>query len=723
MSAAGGHKQEREEIKEPATPLATKRADAKRAPFESEVGDEKPALTPTIEQKMTVLQLVRIITALGFAFLGSQTGAGKTWVILPLLAKALFTKDLIDGVVIVCPANVTIEWEKVLRYWNMPFFSVVSWTSLTSKKKPFIVTKKTLKRISDDPVTGEARYKTLTTLYRNKTWVDTVRARNVLVIADEAHKVKNSGTLTSRAMKKILFALNRNEAREGFKKMYTVLATATLADKMQHLATYADVLHMGRGFSVESEKGFKHAMRCIAGALSLPLLQNKNIVGETLEKQRALLYKLCAQGRSWTSDTEVGRTEAGKNRRDAVAEAMLKILLPRAMAVTDVAPLPAHVFNLFLGMDGKANYPSLVQYIGKLVGRMQNTGDPVTREQLRNLLQKALTSLQEAKADVLVGRVKDLLKKAPRKKVVIFASSLKASSYMRGALSEAGYITAQIVGDVPMAERDEIITSFQRDEDDSVQVIICNPTVSTGFSLHARDGVTKRQRVVFLLASYHTIDLLQSIGRVSRIGMDTSKDMIPHVHVVYGIALAALDKKMPVKTIVSEFTLLQAMQRKCELLALLHDRYELGYNSSEMVRRAPPLVHAGDDELCDHGASMVPKELRVPCLHAFMKTDVAARKATPQVYAKLFSEEMSEKLMGTYVDKPRRRLRRVPRRNVRAPGASPDTRRTPAKKRGRNDDVVNRVAAATNARHAGSQHCSAPAGPQKRRRFYLAGKK
>ena len=136
-------------------------------------------------QKDHVLQLANVIRKKFIALDGSDTGTGKTYAAIAV-AKELGLRPLI-----VCPKVMIPIWKAVCKLFGVKWFDVVNYETLRNGKtydpkgtgKRVKTTYLKVKEITKD-ITPEEAYK----------WK---LPENILVIFDEVHKCRESGTYNS----------------------------------------------------------------------------------------------------------------------------------------------------------------------------------------------------------------------------------------------------------------------------------------------------------------------------------------------------------------------------------------------------------------------------------------------------------------------------------------------------------------------------------------------
>jgi len=100
-------------------------------------------------------------------------------------------------------------------------------------------------------------------------------------------------------------------------------------------------------------------------------------------------------------------------------------------------------------------------------------------------------------------------------KAIIWTIFIQNADELKKTLEQSGITTRLLIGRVPQAEREEIVESFNNPENKEFQVVIANPfSVSESISLHK--GC---HNAIYLERDYNAANFLQSKDRIHRVGL------------------------------------------------------------------------------------------------------------------------------------------------------------------------------------------------------------
>jgi hypothetical protein len=138
-------------------------------------------------------------------------------------------------------------------------------------------------------------------------------------------------------------------------------------------------------------------------------------------------------------------------------------------------------------------------------------------DELTNIKQgsNALTELLEARQRVELVKIPLLAELALEaieegKAPVIFVSFRETLFKLQELLNSMSIRTGRVVG---QEDTDDDVLAF---EEDKLDAMVCTSASGFGINLHGREG--RRPRTSFLCPSYNAVDMVQSLGRIRRLG-------------------------------------------------------------------------------------------------------------------------------------------------------------------------------------------------------------
>ena len=369
----------------------------------------------------------------------SDTGTGKTYTALAVMQELEYS-----GVLVICPKNIIHSWDKVMDYFNIGAGFAVNYEAIKLNKTPFL----TITNIDGDK--------------RNKS-IKWTLPKNVLVIFDEAHKVKSYKSMNS----KILIAL-KEQAQNPI-----LLLSATLASNPVEMYAVGTVTNMFSGTS----DYFKWLGRnqCY-----------KNFYGWTWDNKN-----------SQSMNHIHNQIFPKYGSRMKISE--LGDLFPETLIITDT-----------YDMKESDKIRVLYEQMQKELAELRQA----KAEDKAHILTKILRQRQEIellKIPTLVEMIQDAVDEG--NSVAVFANFSQSMT----ALSEKLNTKCLIWGNQTDRERQQNIENFQADKE---RIIICNIKAGgVGISLHDLNG--NYPRVSMILPTYSAIELKQALGRVHRAGGKT----------------------------------------------------------------------------------------------------------------------------------------------------------------------------------------------------------
>ena len=142
------------------------------------------------------------------------------------------------------------------------------------------------------------------------------------------------------------------------------------------------------------------------------------------------------------------------------------------------------------------------------------------------LIQIALQELSSSKVKTLIRIVHDDIRNHDNSKIVLCVTFKRDQQYLKTILRE--YNPLVLNGDIPFKERDGVVNQFNAPNLNH-RILIMTPQVGgTGVSLHDTDGRFPRR--LYIIPSYHFLDIFQSAGRIYRRNMKSNA----FVSFVYG---------------------------------------------------------------------------------------------------------------------------------------------------------------------------------------------
>jgi SWI/SNF-related matrix-associated actin-dependent regulator 1 of chromatin subfamily A len=412
------------------------------------------------------------------AFLGDDMGLGKTLTVLAAFSE-LFTSNISDLLVVVCPASLTRNWLREAQSWTPELR--VQLISGEKKEKEII-----LKRIVWGAMPLEIlilNFELVRTDYALQALQELMQNRKVTICIDESQRVKNPTSKSFYALK----ALTPLAARR-------ILLSGTPAPR-----DVADI--WSQIFLLDDGERF--------GTKFYPWLEQIAELGNDYSDYAVKSYR----------PEEVKR----------VVARVQEILLRRKKE--DVLNLPEKLFTRrYLSMSGDQR--KLYEMVRKEL-RLKLTslrGDSFYRE-ITNLLEEYLRAVQIASNPRLIDEnwkgepvkfveldaIVDEIVREQGKKIVIWTNYIKNINEL--ALRYAKFGSRPFSGEVAVALRDRTVKEFQTE--DKIKVLVANPACGgVGITL------TAAQTAVYIDKTWNAEYYMQSVDRIHRIGQTGSVTVI-----------------------------------------------------------------------------------------------------------------------------------------------------------------------------------------------------
>jgi superfamily II DNA or RNA helicase len=398
---------------------------------------------------------------------GSDTGTGKTYTAIAL-CKQLRLKPII-----VCPKSIMSNWNDVCKYFNVKPVAIVNYETIKLGKQYDNYGKRVDSNIIyvDEKNIDNKKINPFT-------WTP---PRFSIVIFDEVHKCKNQNALNG----KLLMAA---------KELKNVLMlSATISDKPENFGVFGymlgfynkmkkskawingmlreDKYSFGMGLNTGIKSKTNDGKSCISKSI-YPDKGSRIRISELGDKFpdnqiSAVCYKL---------DVEVEKEIEELFGNIQIETLKLKTLTPNILVPGQTSSSKTS--------NNKREHNNILADITKMRIKIENSKVPIFVDLIKNYHENNFSVV------VFVNYVSTLKKLAKKFKT-----------------------TSVVYGNQTSIKRDKIIYDFQKNR---TTLIICTiETASVGINLHDING---RQRVSLISPTFKSIDLIQALGRIHRVG-------------------------------------------------------------------------------------------------------------------------------------------------------------------------------------------------------------
>jgi len=479
------------------------------------------------EQRPHVECLMASLDKWGKAYDSSDTGEGKTYHVA-YIAKSRGMK-----IVAVAPKTVCQEkWDKVPLQYGIPT-SCYSYALVSNGLRGLMV-----KQVLPDEGT----------VFSATTRLIDMFDANTLLVFDEAHYMKNPGTLRLEACSELV----RVAQMKGAKCIYL---SATPIDKPQHAAPmfrafgimpYRSMYTYNRRTRRYEASGISE-VEAVALKMDTKMFRSIYIPAETMNRSKINKYAF---------------------------DLLQKIILPtiRCGLTSDLA-LKHDIKNLFVRMnaDRRAELFRLVselEHIERQIAFSKKTDGNRTGSgsgfQYRGKITTILKEIEHAKAYEFTRIIHHVLYR-PGNKVCMALWYLDSMRIIREYFEEFGVKVLTLSGACTMDQRKEIIRLFQTPHNE-YRLLLLHPTVGgIGIDLHSLSPDEKIYG--FINASYSIVPLNQTAGRWNRKGQK-SKPITRYLYI---------DNEETDSTIQRELAIMNKLAEKTSILIKVKDVDETKY--------------------------------------------------------------------------------------------------------------------------------------------------
>lgn len=432
------------------------------------------------DQKPHVDSLLESLDIWGMAYDSSDTGEGKTYHV------SWIAKERNWKIVVIAPKTVCIEkWNKVPSEYGVPVKSY-SYSLVGTGMSELL----TSQIISED---GQ----TIKSFIATGDLIDMFDPDTLLVF-DEAHYMKNPGTVRLEACTEIV----RVAKMKGSKRIYL---SATPIDKIQHAAPMFRFLGI-----MPYRKLYQYNRRL--GMYEARGITSVELVAKQMDMRRFRL--IC------TPPELINKGNINKYAFDLLSEIILPTI--RSGLTSDLA-LKHDIKNLFIRME-----PARREKLFKLISELEAIERTIRLEHKGNNSAKGfaykgkittiLKEIEHAKAHEF-NRIIHHVLYYPGTKVAMALWFLDSMETIREYFEEFGLKVLVLKGACSMKDRRRIIELFQTPHNE-YRLLLLHPTVGgIGIDLHSLSET--EQIYGFINANYSIVPLNQTAGRWNRKGQKT----------------------------------------------------------------------------------------------------------------------------------------------------------------------------------------------------------
>lgn len=417
----------------------------------------------------------------------SKMGLGKT--VLTLSVAATYGMELI----VIAPLTILNIWQTEAEKYSIPIIKTISYDSLRGTK-------------TSPPKHGLC-YRDENDVYvPSQEFIDMCRSKPILLVIDEVHRVKNSQTASLRAAHCLVRTITFDN--EGSR---VALLGETPGDKPEFVASIVKLLGI-----VTSEKMY-HYDRTTREYDLLGIL-------EVMEKARSYNKAL--------ADKIIEPIYFDRDTIDLLCLDLYEFVIKEHVSFGMTAPANASVKKICrngyfdMSEEDVETLREGVSMLSKATRFRMDLGTIDLNAQSFPAVMKALTHIEHAKVGTAVRLARQTLTRDPQSKVILYFAYIDDMKRATEELEE--FDPLLMFGETPPAERTAIEEKFQRPTGE-YRLLISNPTVGgVGISMDDRDGAWPR--TMFIIPSYHFINLQQCTGRIYRLATTKSDARIFFVY-------------------------------------------------------------------------------------------------------------------------------------------------------------------------------------------------
>lgn len=403
----------------------------------------------------------------------SKMGLGKT--VLTMAIGKTFNMIL----VVVCPLSMINTWEKEAKKYSMYIFKILTYDGLRgSKLNP---PKHGLCKLEEDHYVPTEEFITLCT------------ENNVLLVIDEVHKVKNSNTASLKAAHCLVKTII--EVNTGSR---IALLGETPYDKPEFSSSIMKLLGI-----VISDRMYKYdhtfkeyELEGILEVIEKAKSYDEELTSKILEPvyfDKTSIDQLCLDLYSQVIKPHVSFAMHKEQKSFSIQK----------ICRNGYFDMNEEETNLL--REG-------VSMLSKATRYRPDLGTIDTSNQSFPAITKALKFIEHSKVNTSIRLARETLTENPQAKVLLFFAYVDDMKKAVTDLSEFNPLL--MFGETKPIERASIEEKFQRPTDE-YRLLISNPVVGgVGLNLDDRDG--HWPRTMFIIPSYHFINLQQCTGRIYR---------------------------------------------------------------------------------------------------------------------------------------------------------------------------------------------------------------
>ena len=425
----------------------------------------------------------------------SQTGGGKTFIAM----KMALTRNL--RVFIVCPASTQGMWKKLTSEYGVSVEVIISYESLRGRSNKLNHSYLTRGGTKKDPFFHASS--------KMKTLIDGngIDNEGILVIYDEAQKMKNLKTTTVKAAHGLSNEIAKAFNSRGSTKSRIMLLTASPLEKIEH--SYPLMLAMGLSDSMsvstyDPSKG-DHDLRGFKQIYDTCISLDEDITVNVAD--------------SITASSKI------KHIRNICFELFAEVIVPFMGSGVECERQGIYR-DRFCNIDNDDDKTTMDEGMSILRESINITnGEGTINQGSLGAITTALKTMETAKLGIIAREAKAVLDENENNKVLIFVNYISSFDKIADYLEDYG--VAIFFGKTKKIDRNNIVAKYQEQNSD-LRVIIANTSVGgVGLSLDDQDG--NYPRYVFVVPTYNFITLYQACGRVDR----AKTASIPHIKFIY----------------------------------------------------------------------------------------------------------------------------------------------------------------------------------------------
>lgn len=473
-------------------------------------------------------------------------------------------KDLRESrTLILCPANLSQNWRDELLTWDAEqelghVYLVASSQKNMAPAQNKILREEDIRKWAKEGgvlILGYELFVSFTT--KESALADIIAENAAIVVADEAHTIKNPFSMRRQACSKVStparIALTGSPLANNVTEYYSMVdwvAPQYMGSLEEFTEVYATPIQKGLYKEADAQaKRIAYVRLSVLRESMAPKVHRcgVSILRDELKPKQEFMFFLPltdVQKRLYNKYVEAVGTSSGSQAIGALSNLTLICLHPQCFKQKVDAVLGGDQASDPAG-DGESPRKSTVQNGTQSVLPAQATDDITFSYEVAEKMKKEISSSIGDISDIqLSWRFKLLLAildecRAAGDKVLVFSRRRSTLNFLQQVLGRQGHASMRLDGTTPMLERLGMIKKFNIDDDPARVFLISTRAGGVGLNIHGAN------RVIIMDFAHNPMDEQQAIGRAYRIGQD--KPVFVYWFVSWGTHEAKLQSRLVYK--------------------------------------------------------------------------------------------------------------------------------------------------------------------------------